>query len=117
MKAFSDLPLILPAPVEPDTKHAYHLFTIGVDKNACGLDRDTMLNALNRHRIGAGVYYLAIPEHPFYRERFGWKPEDTPAATAWGRRTLSLPLGPKMSDRDADDVIEAVHEILREKRA
>lgn len=117
MKAFSDLPLILPAPVEPDTKHAYHLFTIGVDKNACGLDRDTMLNALNRHRIGAGVHYLAIPEHPFYRERFGWKPEDTPVATAWGRRTLSLPLGPKMSDRDADDVIEAVHEILREKRA
>lgn len=117
MKAFSDLPLILPAPVEPDTKHAYHLFTIGVERDTCGLDRDTMLNELNRRRIGAGVHYLAIPEHPFYRERFGWKPEDTPVATAWGRRTLSLPLGPKMSDRDADDVIEAVHEILREKRA
>lgn len=115
--AFADLPLILPAPVEPDTRHAFHLFTIGVDKDLCGVERDDMLTALHKRNIGSGVHYLAIPEHPFYRNRFGWKPEDTPRATAWGRKTLSLPMGPKLSDQDAEDVIEAVRDIIQESHA
>jgi len=31
-EAFSDLPVGLPAPVEPDTRHAYHLYTILIDE-------------------------------------------------------------------------------------
>ena len=112
MEAFASLPIALPAPLEPDTRHAFHLFTIGVDKARCGLSRDEMLTALHKHNIGAGVHYLAIPEHPFYQKTFGWKPEDTPHATAYGRETLSLPLSPKLNAQDVNDVIEAVTDIL-----
>lgn len=88
-----------------------------MDKDLCGVERDDMLTALHKRNIGSGVHYLAIPEHPFYRNRFGWKPEDTPRATAWGRKTLSLPMGPKLSDQDAEDVIEAVRDIIQESHA
>lgn len=108
MEAFAGLPIGLPAPVAPDTRHAFHLFTIRVDKERCGLSRDEALTALHKRNIGSGVHYLAIPEHPFYQQTFGWRPEDTPNATAYGRETLSLPLSPKLSDRDVADVIEAV---------
>jgi dTDP-4-amino-4,6-dideoxygalactose transaminase len=63
---------------------------------------------MTANNIGVGVHYLSIPEHPFYQETYGWKPEDYPNATRIGRQTVSLPLSAKMNDEDVEDVIEAV---------
>ncbi|WP_272698987.1 DegT/DnrJ/EryC1/StrS family aminotransferase [Desulfovibrio sp. Fe33] len=108
-EAFRALPVGTPAPEEPDTRHARHLYTLMIDPVACGIDRDQFLVRLTKENIGAGVHYLAIPEHPYYQERFGWKLEDTPHAVALGRETLSLPLSPKLTDDDVADVIKAVN--------
>ena len=110
--AFSDLPVGLPAPVEPDTRHAYHLYTILIDEEKTGICRDEFLNAMTAHNIGVGVHYLSIPEHPFYQKTFGWKPEDYPNAMRIGRQTVSLPLSAKLTDEDVGDVIEAVRGIF-----
>ena len=67
--------------------------------------------------VGVGVHYLALPEHPFYQQRYGWRPEDTPQATRVGRRTVSLPISAKLSDRDVGDVIAAARRILTKHRA
>jgi dTDP-4-amino-4,6-dideoxygalactose transaminase len=111
-EAFDDLSLELPSPPEPDTRHAYHLYTILVDEERCGVARDDLLSALTERNIGAGVHYLSIPEHPYYRERFGWRPEQYPAAHRIGRQTVSLPLSPALEDRDVEDVIAAVRGVL-----
>ncbi len=111
-EAFEDLPVGLPAPPEPDTRHAYHLYTILVDEERCGVARDDLLDGLTERNIGAGVHYLSIPEHPYYREHFGWRPQDYPVAERIGRQTVSLPLSPALEDRDVDDVIAAVREVL-----
>jgi len=108
-EAFRALPVGTPAPEEPDTRHARHLYTLMIDPVACGLDRDQVLVRLTKENIGAGVHYLAVPEHPYYQERFGWKLPDTPHAVALGRETLSLPLSAKLTDDDVNDVIEAVN--------
>ncbi|RMG89607.1 MAG: DegT/DnrJ/EryC1/StrS family aminotransferase, partial [Chloroflexi bacterium] len=94
-QAFADLPVGRPAEPEPDTRHAYHLYTLLIDESRCGLSRDTFLEAMTAHNIGVGVHYLSIPEHPFYQERFGWRPEAYPHAMKIGRQTVSLPLSPK----------------------
>lgn len=112
--AFADLPVRLPAPVEPDTRHAYHLYTLLIDERRAGVSRDNFLNEMTARNIGVGVHYLSIPEHPFYREAFGWKPTDYPNAHRIGRETVSLPLSAKLTDRDVGDVIEAVGEILNQ---
>lgn len=111
-EAFKDLPLILPADAEPDTRHAYHLYTILIDKNKTGISRDDFLDAMTKENIGVGVHYISIPEHPFYQKTFGWKPEDYPNAMRIGRQTVSLPLSAKLTDTDVEDVIAAVHKIL-----
>jgi len=108
MEAFANLPIGLPAPPARDTKHAYHLFTIMVDEARCGTPRDDFLNAMNARRIGTGVHYLSVPEHPFYQQRFGWKPEQWPNAMRIGRQTVSLPLSPKLTGADVERVITAV---------
>jgi len=113
-RAFADLPLGLPAPEEPNTRHARHLYTILVDEARCGVSRDDFLTRMTREGIGVGVHYLSAPEHPYYQQRYGWRPEDWPEAMTIGRRTVSLPLSPKLSDADVADVIEAVRLILSE---
>lgn len=112
MHAFRDLPIVLPAPVEPGTRHAYHLFTILVDEARSGISRDRFLNALAAENVGVGVHYPSLSEHPYYQDEYGWRPEDYPHATRIGRQTVSLPLSVKLSAGDVDDVVRAVRGIL-----
>lgn len=110
--AFAGLPIGLPAAPEADTRHGHHLYTVMIDAERCGLSRDAFLDAMNAARIGTGVHYLSIPEHPYYQQRFGWRPEQWPHAMRLGRQTVSLPLSPAMTDADVGRVIEAVRRIV-----
>jgi dTDP-4-amino-4,6-dideoxygalactose transaminase len=110
--AFADLPIGLPAAIEPDTRHAYQLYTILVDEFRAGISRDAFLGAMIAEKIGVGVHYRSIPEHPYYRRTFGWLPEECPEAYRIGRQTVSLPLSPKLTESDVEDVVSAVRRIV-----
>ena len=110
--ALADLPLGRPAADEAGTRHARHLYTLMVDERLAGVSRDDFLDAMTARNIGVGVHYLSIPEHPYYREAFGWRPEDYPEAMRIGRETISIPLSPKLSDEDVQDVVWAVRSAL-----
>ena len=107
-QALRGLPFQLPAAPAVGTRHARHLYTVLLDEAEAGLARDELLDRMTFHNIGVGVHYLAIPEHPYYAERFGMRPDETPVATAIGRRTLSLPLSAALDDQDVDDVVTAL---------
>lgn len=106
--AFSGLPIGLPAAAAANTRHAHHLFTVMIDEARCGISRDAFLDAMNARCIGTGVHYLSVPEHPYYQQRYGWRPEQWPHAMRLGRQTVSLPLSPKLMDDDVARVIAAV---------
>jgi dTDP-4-amino-4,6-dideoxygalactose transaminase len=112
-KAFGDLPVGIPAPVEPNTRHAYHLYTLLIDEKRVGITRDAFLDAMTREKIGVGVHYRSIPEHPFYKTALGWREEDYPRALAIGQQTVSIPISPKLTDGDVMDVIAAVKKLVR----
>ena len=109
---FETLPISLPADPAPDTRHAYHLYSILIDEAKTGIGRDAFLDAMTAQNIGVGVHYLSIPEHPFYQRTFGWRPEDYPNAMRIGRQTVSLPISAKLSVDEVGRVIEAVFSIL-----
>lgn len=111
-EAFADLPINLPPDPEPGTRHAYHLYTILIDEAKTGVSRDDFLVAMNVENIGVGVHYLSIPEHLYYQQKFGWKPEDYPNAMRIGRQTVSLPLSAKLTVEDVEDVISAVRKCI-----
>lgn len=110
--AFGDLPVILPAPTEADTRHAFHLYTLLIDSNRSPVTRDEFIGELHRRNIGTGVHYRSVPVHPVYQERYKWRPQDYPIANAIGESTVSLPVSAKLNDRDVADVIQAVREVL-----
>jgi len=111
--ALADLPITLPSVPEAGTRHGYHLYTVMIDAARCGIDRDGFLDAMNAARIGTGVHYLSVPEHPYYQHRFGWQTEQWPHAMRIGRQTVSLPLSPAMTDDDVERVIYTVRHVLR----
>jgi dTDP-4-amino-4,6-dideoxygalactose transaminase len=112
-EAFANLPVTLPAPLDANSRHALHLYTLLIDEKKAPVTRDQFITALHRRNIGTGVHYRAIPVHPVYQQRFGWKPKDYPVADAIGLTTVSLPLSAKLSDQDVEDVISAVREVLQ----
>jgi dTDP-4-amino-4,6-dideoxygalactose transaminase len=110
--AFSEMPMGLPLHAEEGMRHGRHLYTVMIDEKRCGITRDEFLDAMNAARIGTGVHYLSIPEHPYYQQRFGWQPEQWPHAMRLGRETVSLPLSPALSDSDVERVVTTVKSIL-----
>ena len=113
-EAFKDLPIGLPAPLEPGVRHALHLYTLLVDSTRCGVSRDQFLAAMTANGIGIGVHYRSVAEHPFYQRTYGWEPEETPHASRIGRQTVSIPLSAALTDDDVEDVIAAVRIALGE---
>lgn len=111
-RAFRDLPVFLPAPQAPHTRHARHLYTLLLDTDRLRIDRDCFLNSMTAAKIGVGVHYIALHMHPYYRKAFGYRANDFTNAKWISERTVSLPLSPRLSDDDVARVIAAVSGIL-----
>ncbi len=105
------LPLETPPPPQAGTRHARHLYTVLLDDDA-RLSRDELLQELHARRIGTGVHYRAVHLHPYYRDRYGLAPESFPVAQRISERTLSLPLSPKVTEADQDDVVASLRELI-----
>jgi perosamine synthetase len=102
-----------PLALRPDVEHAYHLYVIQLDSP---LDRAGAFAALRAAGIGVNVHYIPVHLHPFYRRRLGTGPGLCPRAEAAYARLLSLPIFPRMSDGDVDQVIDAVRRVVCGKR-
>ncbi len=107
-----DLPLRLPRALDPALmRHARHLYSVGLEDGA-GVNRDALVDRLARRNIGTGVHYRGVHLHPYYADRYNLAASDFPVASAISERTLSLPLGPNVTESDQDDVLAALRAIL-----
>lgn len=101
----------------PDVESAWHIYLLRLRPGRLTIDRAGFIEELRKRNVGASVHFIPIHLHPYYRDRYGLRPEDFPVAQAEFERMLSLPLSPAHSDEDIADVIEAVTEIVRLHRA
>ena len=114
-RAFRRLPFRWqPRPQDLDkNRHALHLYFLLLEASSWSAHRNQVLEALRAENIGATVHYAPVHEHQFYRQKYGYSPEDFPAAHDVAERILTLPLSPSMSPQDVEDVIAAVHKVAR----
>ncbi len=96
----------------PDQQHAWHLYMLRLHLELLRIDRAEFVTELKRRQIGASVHFIPLHTHPYYRETYGYRPEDLPVAWREYQREISLPLYSRMSDTDVDDVIAAVLDIV-----
>ena len=106
---------VLQTPVErPDVESAWHIYALRLNLDRLTIDRARFIEELKARNIGTSVHFIPIHLHPYYRDKYGYKPEDFPVAYQEYQRLISLPLNLRLSDDDVQDVIDAVLEIVEQ---
>ena len=113
-KAFIDLPLRTPYVSHLNDTHAWHLYVIQLELESLSISRDQFIELMAKEGIGTSVHFIPLHIHPYWRDRYNYKPEDFPIAFSVFNQAVSLPIYPKMSDSDVDMVISATTQILRQ---
>ena len=107
----ADLPLVLPADAADGGQHAWHLYVVRLAQ-AAAMTRDALIDRMSAEGIGTSVHYIPLHRHPYWRDRYGLRPEQFPAADAAYQAMLSLPLYTKMTDADQARVIHTLRKLL-----
>ena len=115
-QAFGELDEVQVPSQIPGTGHAWHLYILRLHLDRLRIDRDEFITELGKRNIGSSVHFIPIHLHPYYRDRYGFKPHDFPVALGEFKRSISLPLHPGLSAEDVDDVIWAVTDIVESHR-
>lgn len=110
-RELADLPVLLPAEAPEGDGHAWHLFVIRLTKSA-HLSRDEVIQELSDRGIGTSVHYLPLHRQPYWRDRYGLKPENFPHTEQAFQSMISIPLYTAMSDDDQRMVVAALRHIL-----
>lgn len=105
-----DLPLAVDG--KEGTTHSWHLYVIRLSLERLQIDRNRFIDELRRKGIGTSVHFIPLHIHPYYRETYGYHPDDFPIAYDTYQRILSLPIYARMTDDDVERVIESVTDIV-----
>jgi dTDP-4-amino-4,6-dideoxygalactose transaminase len=104
----------LQIPIErPEVEHAWQLYVLRLHASRLHVSRNQFIEELTARNIGTSVHFIPVHLHPYYRDKYGFKPDDFPVTYGEYQRMLSLPLYPRMSDQDVQDVIDAVLDVVR----
>jgi dTDP-4-amino-4,6-dideoxygalactose transaminase len=95
-----------------DVQPARHLYVLRLRDGAAGGGRDALIAALKARGICTSVHFIPVHMHTYYRQKYGYRPEDFPVALDNYRRMLSLPLSAALTDDEVSRVIDAVKLIV-----
>ncbi|MDM8536357.1 aminotransferase class I/II-fold pyridoxal phosphate-dependent enzyme [Desulfobacterales bacterium HSG17] len=110
--AFQNLPFKTPFVANPDDIHSWHLYVIQLELEKLKITRDEFIEQMAEKGVGTSVHFIPLHLHPYWRDRYGFVPEDFPVALDCYSRAVSLPVYTRMTDADVKKVINAVKEIL-----
>ena len=92
----------------PNVFSAFHLYVLQIDFDKISKSKKQVMEELRSINIGTQVHYIPVHTQPYYQENYGYKWGDYPIAEKYYHRALSLPLYPKMTNKDVEYIIEKV---------
>ncbi|MCM3701074.1 UDP-4-amino-4,6-dideoxy-N-acetyl-beta-L-altrosamine transaminase [Paenibacillus macerans] len=104
---FSTLPGLVVPKQHPMAESSWHLYVIRWLPEYFAADRRAIFEALRAENIGVNVHYIPVYLQPYYRN-LGFQPGLCPNAETYYNTAITLPLFPKMTDKDVADVMTAV---------
>lgn len=109
---FADNDALIVPYQSPDGSSSWHLYVLRLRLEALSITRREIYEALIRENIGVHVHYIPVYWHPYYAG-LGYRRGLCPEAERHYKAIITLPLFPKMTERDVGDVIDAVERIVR----
>lgn len=95
---------------------ALHIYALRLNAEMLKIGRDRFIEELRELNIGTSVHFIPVHQMSYYRDRYGYRSEQLPVASREFERLISVPLNTRMSDQDADDVIDAVSLVVDRHR-
>lgn len=112
-------------PAEPEGYfHTYQSYVCMLDDKRLGCEdvaaggkfRNELLQVLEERGIATRQGTHAVHMLGYYKNRFGYQPEDYPNAYACDHLSITLPLYVQMSDEDQIRVVEEIRRVFDEKK-
>lgn len=98
-----------------DCKNAYHLYLIIVKTEKLKINRDMLMNSIQKEGIGLGVHFRSLHLQKYFKQQ-GYHKGMFPNAEYASDRLISLPLYPRMTDEDVKKVINAIKKVINENK-
>ncbi len=105
--------LIMPEEM-PERIHSWHLFVIRLRLDLLSITRGDFITALGKAGIGTSVHYMPLHMHPYYRETYGYCPEDLPCMARIYPEIVTLPLYPTMTEEQFDYICQTIRKLVAE---
>ena len=103
--------IINPLKTSDNEKCAYHLYIIRLDPSYWTINRDKVIELLNKAGVGTSVHYIPIHLHSYYQNKYGYKASEFPKASRFSKTVISLPFYPSLSEAEVSYIIDKMNEI------
>lgn len=94
------------------SESSWHLYVIQLNLEKLKVGRRKIFEALRTEGIGVNVHYIPIHLQPYYQKRFDYRKGDFPVAENYYEKAITLPIFPKMTDKDIEDIIRAIKKVI-----
>ncbi len=109
-EAFRDIPEIILQEEIPESDTCRHLYIIQLDLEKLTCTRRQFFDAMSAENVQCQIHYVPVYWFPYYKH-LGYERGLCPNAEEIYKGIMSIPLYPKMSDSDVQDVIMAVRKV------
>lgn len=110
-QSFKEIDEIVTPYEEEFSNSGWHIYVIKLNLDKLKCSRKEIFEALEAENIGVNVHYLPVYLHPYY-QNLGYEKGLCPQAEKLYDEIITLPLFPKMSNVDVEDVIKAVKKVI-----
>lgn len=114
-EAFQKLPEIIVQEEIPESDTCRHLYIIRLDLERLACTRRQFYDAMAAENVQCQIHYVPVYWFPYYRH-LGYKKGLCPNAEEIYKGIVSIPLYPRMTGQDVEDVIRAVEKIVQHYR-
>ncbi len=109
--AFKDIPEIIPQKEIPGSDTVRHLYVLKLDLSRLNCTRREFFDAMSAENVQCQVHYVPVYYFPYYK-KLGYEKGLCPEAEKFYSAIMSIPLYPKMTDKDIEDTIHAVKKLI-----
>lgn len=99
----------------PESDTCRHLYIIRLNLSRLTCTRRQFFDAMSAENVQCQVHYVPVYWFPYYR-KLGYREGICPNAEEVYKGIMSIPLYPKMTDGDVDDVVHAVKKVVENYR-
>ena len=110
-QAFSEVPELILQQEIIESETARHLYIIRLNFEQLTCTRREFFDAMSAENVQCQIHYIPVYWFPYY-QKLGYKKGICPTAEEIYQGIMSIPLYPRMTNEDVEDVIRAVKKVV-----